>query len=313
MARKVVATSALCGMMSLLSACGGAPDTPTGPSSTVATPPAPMTGIVQGIVRSGAYFTVRFVREAPISGAQVLVTEGPGAGQSVTTSADGAYRLELPAGPFRLRWSAQRFEPRDSSPGVVTAGGTTSVSAAILPQTWEELPEWSVSGTVRDGRGNPVADAYIDIWDGVAWFAGRAWTDATGHFGIASRRPHPVWLHLSPVKEGYWPQHITVFCGPSCAITTDLRVLRTIRERLEGPSTMKVGEISPVTGVLEFDDGSRNAGNRVRVESSNPSVVMVLPLQSSYETSSVKAVAPGTATLRTTIGPPLTLNVRVVP
>ena len=312
MVRKIAPACALCGMMSLLTACAGAPDTPTGPSSAVQTPPAPMTGIVQGLVRSEGYFRVR---EAPISGAQVLVTEGPGAGQSVTTSADGAYRLELPPGPFRLRWSAQGFEPRESGPGAVTAGGTTTVSTAILRQTFEGNPEWSVSGTVRDGLGNPVADAYIDIWDGVAWFAGRAWTDATGRFGITSRRPHPVWLHLSPVKEGYRTQHITVFCGPSCAITTDLRVLRPIREWLEAPSTMKVGDTAPVTRVVEYDDGTRNAFGSVRVESSNLGVIKVLPpLQPPYQTY-VNAIAPGTATLQTQLSTsqPLTVNGRVVP
>jgi hypothetical protein len=36
-------------------------------------------------------------------------------------------------------------------------------------------------------------------------------------------------------------------------------------------------------------------------------------LRSPSETSYVKAVAPGTAMLQTKIGPPLTLNVRVVP
>jgi len=76
---------------------------------------------------------------------------------------------------------------------------------------------------------------------------------------------------------------------------------------------MNVGETAPVTGVIEYDDASRDAAGWVRVESSNPGVVMVLPLQSPDETSYVKAVAPGTATLQTTIRPPLTLNVRVVP
>jgi hypothetical protein len=53
--------------MSLLTACGGAPDTPTGPSSAVETPPAPMTGIVQGLVRSEGYFTIVLTREAQAS------------------------------------------------------------------------------------------------------------------------------------------------------------------------------------------------------------------------------------------------------
>jgi hypothetical protein len=49
--------------MSLVSACGTASDTPTGPSSTVVTPPAPVTGIVQGIVKREAYFGLVFSPE----------------------------------------------------------------------------------------------------------------------------------------------------------------------------------------------------------------------------------------------------------
>src|SRR2546426_7296336 len=107
MVRKIAPTCALCAVMSLLTACGAASDTPTGPSSAVVMPPAPMIGVVQGIVRIEAYFGLVFSPEGPLSGAQVLVTEGAGAGQSVTSGANGAYRLELPPGPFRLRWSAQ--------------------------------------------------------------------------------------------------------------------------------------------------------------------------------------------------------------
>src|SRR5262245_50279378 len=74
MARKIAPTCALCAVMSLLTACGAA-DAPTVPSSTVVTPPAPTTGIVQGIVKRAAFFGATFYPEAPLAGAQVLVTE----------------------------------------------------------------------------------------------------------------------------------------------------------------------------------------------------------------------------------------------
>jgi hypothetical protein len=196
---------------------------------------------------------------------------------------------------------------------VVIAGSTTTVDTAILRLSFEGNPEWSISGIVRDGLGNPVANAYVDAWDGVAWFVGHTSTDATGRFGIASRRPHPDWLHISAGKEGYRELNITVFCGPSCAITSDLRVLRRVRQWLDGPSTMQVGDVAPVTGVVEYDDGTRYAG-WAYVESSNLGVVKVLPSQPPYERLYVKAIAPGTATLQTpSTSQPLTLNVHVVP
>ncbi len=296
MTRPAATTVALCAVMSLVSACGAASDTPTGPSSAVVTSPAPMTGVVQGIVKIEAYFGLVFYPEGPLSGAQVL-----------------AYRLELPPGPFRLRWSAQGVEPRDSDPGTVTAGNTTTVGTVILRRSFEGNPEWGISGIVRDGLGNPVADAYVDAWDGVAWFVGHTSTDATGRFGIASKRPHPDWLHISAGKEGYREQNITLFCGPSCALTADLRVVRYVREWLDGPSTMQVGDVASVSLVNEYDDGTRSVVG-ASVNSSNLAVLGVLPSQPPYDKTYVKAIAPGTATLQQpSTSQMLILNVHVMP
>jgi hypothetical protein len=310
MVRQVAPTCALCAVMSLLTACGAA-DAPTVPSSTVVTPPAPTTGIVQGIVKRAAYFGATFNPEAPLSGAQVLVTEGAGTGQSVTTGGDGAYRFELPAGPFRLRWSASSFfETRDSSPGVVVAGSTTTVDAVVL-----RFAEWSVSGIVRDGVGNPVAGAWVTA-DGILVPFAEATTDAAGRYRITSTSQHADTIQVKADIVGYISQYTIVTCGPSCAITADFRLLRRVREWLDGPSAMQVGEVAGVKTVTEFDDGSRTTAV-THLESSNPAVVKVLPLQPPYQSTSisVQAIAPGTVTLQTAgyTKPLLLLNVRVVP
>src|SRR5215475_14216413 len=78
-------------------------------------------------------------------------------------------------------------------------------------------------------------------------------------------------------------QYTIVTCGPSCAIRADFRLLRRVREWLDGPSAMQVGEVARVTTVTEFDDGSRTTA-ATPLESSNPAVVKVLPLQPPYET-----------------------------
>jgi len=318
MVRKI-AKCALCAVMSLLTACGG--NTPTVPSSatgaspapTVGTQPAPMTGVVQGFVRLESYFGLVRSPEGPLSGAQVLVTEGAGAGQSVTTGANGEYRLELPPGPFRLRWSAQGAEPRDSDPGAVIAGATTTVDTVVLRRSFEGNPEWSVSGIVRDSRGNPVAGVGVETWDGVAWFVGYTSTDATGRFGIASKRPHPDWLHISAYKEGYRGRNITLFCGPSCALTVDSRLEAHVREWFDGPSTMQVGDVATVSLVGEYADGTRSV-ERPNAVSSNPAVVQVVPLAPPYDKTYVKAITPGTATLRQYLGSQVgTLTVHVFP
>jgi len=311
MVRKVAPTCALCAVMSLLTACGAA-DAPTVPSSTAVTPPAPRTGIVQGIVKRAAYFGATFNPEAPLSGAQVLVTEGAGTGQSVTTGGDGAYRFELPAGPFRLRWSASSpfFEPRDSNPGVVVAGSTTTVDAVVL-----RFSEWTVSGIVRDGVGKPVAGAWVTV-DGSLIAIADATTDAAGRYRITSTSQHADTIQVKADIVGYISQYTIVTCGPSCAITADFRLLRRVREWLDGPSAMQVGEVAGVKTVTEFDDGSRTTAV-THLESSNPAVVKVLPLQPPYQSTSisVQAIAPGTVTLQTAgyTKPLLLLNVRVAP
>ena len=311
MTRPIRTTVALCAVMSLLTACGAG--TPTAPSSAVVTPPAPTAGIVQGIVKHETYVSHGLFPEGPLSGAQVVVTEGPGASQSVTTAGDGAYRFDLPPGPFRVRWSAPGYEPRESEPGAVVAGSTTSVNAVILQRLSNVIGDWSITGTVRDGVGNPVAGAHLDAWDGVAWFVGDTLTDAAGGFVLTPKREHPNWLHIDAWKEGHRSQSITVPCMPSCAITTDFRLLRILRTWLDGPSTMQVGDIAPVTGVVEYDDGTRYAGWAF-VESSNLGVVKVLPSQPPHERLYVKAIAPGTAALQApSTSQPLTLNVHVVP
>ena len=311
MVRKIAPTCALCAVMSLLTACGAA-DAPTVPSSAVVTPPAPTTGIVQGIVKRAAYFGATFNPEAPLSGAQVLVTEGAGAGQSVTTGSDGAYRFELPAGTFRLRWSASSpfFETRDSNPGVVVAGSMTTVDAVVL-----RFAEWSVSGIVQDGVGKPVAGAWVTV-DGLLVPIADATTDAAGRYRITSTTQHADAIQVKASIPGYISQYTIVTCSPACAITADFRLLRRVREWLDGPSAMQVGEVVGVTTVTEFDDGSRTTAV-TRLESSNPAVVKVLPLQPPYDATSisVKAIAPGTVTLQTAgyTQPLVLLNVRVVP
>ena len=313
---------ALCAVVSLLAACDAA-DTPTVPSSTlvtplaptVVTPPAPTTGVVQGFVRIEAYSGLVFSPEAPLADVQVLVTEGPGGGQSVTTDIKGAYRLELPPGPFRLRWSSERVrvEPRDSNPGTVIAGATTTVDTVVLRRSFEGNPEWSVSGIVRDGLGNPVAGAEVDAGDGLSWYPGFTKTDATGRYRIDSKRPHPDWLHITAYKDPYPEQYITLFCGPSCALTVDFRLEGHVREWLDGPSTMQVGDVATVSLVGEYADGTRSVV-RSEVISSNLGVQQVIPSPPPYDKTYVKAIAPGSATLRQFIhGQALTLNVRVVP
>lgn len=312
MVRCGFATCALCVAISLASACGTASNAPAGPSPAVS-PPRTL-GIIQGVVKHEGFVSHGWFPEGPLSGAQVTVTEGLGAGQSVTTGTDGAYRFEVPAGPFRVRWSAAGYEPRDSDAGMVIAGSTTSVNAVTLQRLSNVIGDWSITGIVRDGVGNPVAGASVDASDG--FFTGTVaytLTDATGAFVLTPKRLHPSVLHLNAWKQGYRSQSTTVPCPQSCAMTMDFRILRIVRSWLDGPSTLQVGDVAAVKAVNEYDDGTRTTYTAL-VKSSNPAIVQVLTFEPPYDTTRVKAIGPGTAALELGLASQtLTLNVRVVP
>jgi hypothetical protein len=291
-------------LCSLVTACGG--NTPTSPT----TPPAQAAGAVEGIVNHESYLVNRTTIPAgPMTGARVVVTEGPGVGATVTTGADGRYHFDLPPGQFRVRWSADSFETRDSDAGTVQAGATTKVATVTLRlQRNVPVADWSISGVVLDGRGSPVPDALVYSLADLLTYNAAGRTDAAGHFHITSTRQHPDTVGLTVEKTGYTTYQGSVACLEACTPTVTVRLLRIVREWLDGPSSMQVGDVVPVDRVTEYDDGSR-AVARAFVESSNPSVLQVQPLVSPFEHVYVKALAPGTATLSVLGG--LTLQVRV--
>ena len=76
---------------------------------------------------------------------------------------------------------------------------------------------------------------------------------------------------------------------------------------------MQVGDVATVSLVGEYADGTRSVV-RAEVISSNPGVLQVVPSPPPYAETNVKAIAPGTATLKQFLGGQvLTLTVGVVP
>ena len=123
------------------------------------------------------------------------------------------------------------------------------------------IGDWSITGIVRDGVGNPVAGASVDADDGrIAYTL----TDAAGRFVLTPKREHPAVLHINAWKEGYGSQHMTVPCVPSCAITADFRLRRIVRQWLDGPSTMQVGDVAPVAveTIGDLYEAGRDIGGR---------------------------------------------------
>ncbi len=290
----------------LCAACGSSPAAPSpGPTARIAS--------IEGIINHEQFVQgLRLVVPAgPLAGAEVVVTEGPGAGKTFTTGTDGTYHLDLPPGPFRLRWSAEFWEPRDSDAGTLDAGETRKLATVTL-RLLANVPvaEWVISGRVFDGLGNPVPGAGVAVFrDGLTLLAG-AGTDATGRFRTSSTRQHPDQIGVLVDKPGYVSMSLPVTCPAACAVDLSVRLLRIVREYLDGPTTMQVGDVIAPSWVRELDDRSREVFGRPFVESSNPSVLQVQPVVAPFEHVYVKALAPGAATL-TYMG--LSLSIRVYP
>jgi hypothetical protein len=309
-------TLALC-LVACLAACGGGP--PVDPSP--ATAPR-RTGSLEGMVNHESYVQGRLpIPAGPLAGAQVTVTEGPGAGTTLTTGNDGAYHFDLPEGPFRLRLSGGSvWESRDSEPGNVQAGMTTRVATVTLRlQTNVPVAPWTITGRVLDGTGNGVPDVSVSA-NGAFLVTGPtvlgfAMTDLSGRFVITSTRAHDDPISVSAVKIGYWRESGSTVVIPCSACSPDvtLRLFRILREWLDAPSSMQVGSVAPVTGVTELDDG-RTVRGRIFVQTSDPGIVQVLDLVAPYERVYVKAVGAGTATLSGgSVSGRVTTSIRVYP
>jgi len=75
-------------------------------------------------------------RGQPLSGAQVKVSDASGRQvASAVTGREGTYSLTVPAGRYDVLVSLIPFAPRSFAGVSVTAGGTATVDAALVPST----------------------------------------------------------------------------------------------------------------------------------------------------------------------------------
>src|SRR5262245_13562770 len=111
----------------------------------------------------------------PFPGATVAVVSSREEGATSTTDNNGVYRLQVPAGALRLRYSAWGYTTSESSETTVAAGAEITLPAVRL-----RTGPWAVAGTVTDSRG-PIAGISVGIGIG-AFSGGTVTTDSAGRY-----------------------------------------------------------------------------------------------------------------------------------
>jgi N-acetylneuraminic acid mutarotase len=111
----------------------------------------------------------------PISGATIQVTP---LGASTTSGPDGHYSLTLPVDTYDVTASHFGYVTQTANGVAITEGQTTTQDFALVA-----APSHTVSGNVRDGDGNALANATVTI---LGTPIPPVTTDATGFYSFAS-------------------------------------------------------------------------------------------------------------------------------
>ncbi len=111
--------------------------------------------------------------DGPVANAVVQALAGGLVQASAVTNEAGQYWLAVPAGSYQVRASAVGFTGATSAAQGASAGASAHVSLKLSRMGW-------ISGVVKDGAGQPVAQAQVTI-SGDAASSG-AVTDSTGAF-----------------------------------------------------------------------------------------------------------------------------------
>lgn len=301
--RPVEKSAAVGLLLSVLSGCDSnqQPNSPT-VTGTGAT-------AVDGVVRLERPPATRIVAPPPAeAGVQVSVIAGMGQGSATLTDARGAYRLDLPTGIFKLRWSRAGFLPLESEERRVEAGDRITMPEIVL-----KTAPWAIAGMIADSRQNPVEDAQVTI-DASGAFPVRlsATSGGDGRYRVASTTPHFDTVALSASGKGLEPlfwQRIAC-CDPPADTVYDIRLVRVLKVTMTGPDTLRVGEsVELPIATIDLDNDSQRFVYILPV-SSDPAVVAVGNGQRGFV---IRGVRPGIATITFDYrGVTTTLQVRVV-
>jgi hypothetical protein len=272
----------------------------------------PASGVVdvQGIVRAQVPpGDGRQTTRPGLSGVDVTVIAGAASGATTTTNPAGEYRLQLPRGTFKLRWSKAGYDTTISEE-MFAASDRITMSDVVL-----NTAAWAITGVVTDGRANPVPRATVTIAASVFGNLGSATTDIDGRYRFASTQPHFTTVSVSVRKDGYAPPlAATIKCCNAAGDTPfDVRVQRILSISMSGPTMLAVGDAGAIPiNDIALDDGSHRF-IYLFPTSSDASVIAVERGFMGQQGYGIRGVGPGTAIVTCEFeGVQVQLNVRVV-
>jgi len=122
-------------------------------------------------------------------------------------------------------------------------------------------PPYTVTGTVLDSRGAPVAGAEIWIYGNDSPIDNRygvSFADDAGRYRVTStaRVPHTV----RAMKDGYVRRDVPIRVSSTSPWVVDVRLQHIDRYQLIGPSDIVTGESSRLQARVDLDDGSTETG-----------------------------------------------------
>jgi protocatechuate 3,4-dioxygenase alpha subunit len=89
-------------------------------------------------------------------------------------------------------------------------------AVALGREEMVEREATSIEGTVFDGAGDGVSDAYVELWDGRHF--GRCPTDERGRFSFVTARPEPPYIDVSVFARGLLQRLVTrIYLAPDRA------------------------------------------------------------------------------------------------
>lgn len=169
---------------------------------------------------TGTEGTVRgFAKDAtgtPLPGVSIVLAGGAG---SISTAANGSYAIVAPAGTYAI-WANKTGYTGDTDTATIEIGMTSWVNFTLTSV------QTTVSGTVKDADGDPIAAALVQVKDAAGSTVGQDTTDPQGNYSILLA---PGTYNITVTATGYEPYTAAITVQPNVPLAHDVTLTKVAR------------------------------------------------------------------------------------